>query len=391
MNLHYTISSLIFLVFLSCTAQQSETFTDWTTTGGNNQRTSHVDGVVMKNKPTFVTKKRISSSTPFATVNGILYFRDESLQLHAFDLEKETTLWKTTIEYPAQYLTIDDNNIYLAGYKDFKSTVTAIDLDTQQEIWQVKDIVGNFTGITIVNDILVISGHTFMAVDITTGKKIWKFDIEGTQHELKILPTTNFSGNIIYVGVNNNDLFALEVETGKILWRVKKSIKDYPIIQSNNLFVITDDYYLYKLDANNGDEVWKYKLDDNPTIWSKPTITDEILYIFVNGSQLHAVNLETGQSQWKKDFEEPFFVTHINIIATDNALIFPITSSFSPEEHLGIMNALDLKSGEHMWKKDIHMRLSPMIAITGNYIFHTGREGDFGEENEVHYLYIFKQ
>src|SRR5690606_30119710 len=194
MNLHYTISSLIFLVFLSCVAQQGETFTDWTTTGGNNQRTSHVDGVVMKNKPTFVTKKRIFSSTvtPFATVNGILYFCDESLQLHAFDLEKETTLWKTTIGYPAQYLTIDDNNIYLAGYKDFKSTVTVIDLDTQQEIWQVKDIVGNFTGITIVNDILVISGHTFMAVDITTGKKYGNLILKEHNTNLKSFQPLTF-------------------------------------------------------------------------------------------------------------------------------------------------------------------------------------------------------
>jgi outer membrane protein assembly factor BamB len=82
----------------------------------------------------------------------------------------------------------------------------------------------------------------------------------------------------------------------------KGSVSSSPAISKGIVYFGSYDGYLYALDANSGQEKWKFQTGG--IISSDPAVTDNVIYIVSDDGSLYAVN-NNGKEKWKfntKDF-----------------------------------------------------------------------------------------
>jgi quinohemoprotein ethanol dehydrogenase len=153
-------------------------------------------------------------------------------------------------------------------------------------------------------------------------KGVWKTDLRGSGLEAKYSGESQpvvYDG-VIYVTTGKNDVFAVDVVTGKILWQYKGNLnKDISTvccgwlnrgvaIGNGTVFQGQLDGNVVALDARTGALKWKRKLvkwEEGQTITGAPTYADGRIYLGVVGADLgtrsflEAMDAETGKSVWR--------------------------------------------------------------------------------------------
>ncbi len=95
-------------------------------------------------------------------------------------------------------------------------------------------------------------------------------------------------------------------------WRFKPGgrITSCPLVYRDQAYIGSDNGFLYALDAETGEEKWRYAIAEGPPykigdsywgfIWPcAPTIKDGILYVGSNGGYLYALDVRTGRPKWQ--------------------------------------------------------------------------------------------
>ena len=151
---------------------------------------------------------------------------------------------------------------------------------------------------------------------------VWKTDLRNSGTEAKYSGESQpvvYNG-VIYVSTGMNDVFAVDVETGKILWQYKAGI-DQKIttvccgwlnrgvaIGDGRVYMGQLDGNVVALDAKTGEQIWKRQLvrwQEGQTITAAPIYADGKIYIGVVGADLgtrgflEAMDAETGESEWR--------------------------------------------------------------------------------------------
>jgi len=111
------------------------------------------------------------------------------------------------------------------------------------------------------------------------------------------------SGATVYVGADDNKLYALDADTGSKEWEFSASdlIRSSPTVIDGTVFVASFDGNLYAVDAETGNQEWVYSTGS--TVFSSPTIVGGTVYVGANDGNLYAVDAATGTEQWT--FTEP--------------------------------------------------------------------------------------
>ena len=151
---------------------------------------------------------------------------------------------------------------------------------------------------------------------------VWKTDLRNSGTEAKYSGESQpvvYNG-VIYVTTGKNDVFAVDVETGKILWQYEGNL-DQKIdticcgwlnrgvaIGDGKVFQGQLDGKVVALDAKTGDVLWTRQLvkwQDGQVITAAPVYADDRVYIGVVGADLgtrgflEALDPETGESVWR--------------------------------------------------------------------------------------------
>ncbi|MEW6991924.1 PQQ-binding-like beta-propeller repeat protein [Colwelliaceae bacterium 6441] len=134
---------------------------------------------------------------------------------------------------------------------------------------EVKDIWAWYRSSPIIVGDKVIFGNangTF-AIDKQTGQKIWHVDT-GVTHTKPA-----FENNVVVVGSWNNNLYALDINTGEIKWQFEARVPNKlwegwngfnldPLIFEGSVYVGSRGAYFYALDLQNGSEKWSSKFSN---------------------------------------------------------------------------------------------------------------------------------
>jgi outer membrane protein assembly factor BamB len=101
--------------------------------------------------------------------------------------------------------------------------------------------------------------HNMYAVDIASGKQVWKTDLGGA---IVSSPVISEDG-MLYTGTLNNELVALTGSDGKIAWRVKAAdaVWDEPVVSGGLVYFGDLKGNVYAVDAKSGQESWKNQVD----------------------------------------------------------------------------------------------------------------------------------
>ncbi|MDA1143176.1 MAG: PQQ-binding-like beta-propeller repeat protein [Planctomycetota bacterium] len=129
-------------------------------------------------------------------------------------------------------------------------------------------------------------------------------------------------GKTMFIGFNDSDkVVALDTETGEEKWSFYTNgpVRLPPAASGGKVFVVSDDGFLYCLNAGSGELVWKYrggpadrKIIGNKRLISTwparggPVVMDGTVYFAAGiwpfmGTFIYALEAETGRVQWLND------------------------------------------------------------------------------------------
>ena len=214
-----------------------------------------------------------------------------------------------------------------------------------------------------------VSG-TIYVYSISKNKKIFSYNFYKKKFKkIKKKLHMIIKDNIVYVADNIGYLYALDVNSSKIIWAknfgtpFRTEIK----IINNQLILSNQDNSIYSINLTNGEKNWTIDTAEqflkssftNSIVHSK---NSDILYLNTAG-ELHSINLSAGIN-WMLNFkqtsvdEENELFLGLPLVIRNNNLIISTNNG---------LDNLDANTGLKKWSKKIKLKLKP--TISGNNIF----------------------
>ncbi len=168
---------------------------------------------------------------------------------------------------------------------------------------------------------------------------------------------TSFRGNPQLTGVADSQL----PDKLELLWTFQAGdmIESTAAIVDNVVYVGVSDGYLYAIDAATGKNTWKYQT--SAPIKSSPSIRNGVIYFGDGEGIFHAVDIATQKKKWQ-------FSTEGEIISSanfaGNRVLF---GSYD-----GFLYCLNIKNGELAWKYETEGYVHGTPAIYENFVVVTG-------------------
>lgn len=233
------------------------------------------------------------------------------------------------------------------------------------------------------------------AFDKESGKKIWQTDLSDINNERSFWDSRTSASvaggpvaglNKVFLGTENGDVFALDAETGELVWqaKIKGEIITAPAIDAGILVVHSASGILKAFDANTGDDLWKIE-NDVPALTlrgiSTPVIASGGVIIGSGKGDLSVYMLETGQAGWVTEVGEATGSTELQrVIDVDSAAVAFGDKVYAISAR-GNLVAIELNSGRILWKRQFSSYRQ--IAVYRNDIYITTTRGHVYALNRV--------
>jgi outer membrane protein assembly factor BamB len=338
---------------------------------------------------TFVADPYDSIQSPPIFAEGLIFFVTMNRGLHAVDAEAGQVRWIIEDAEDAIFPTVVDGVIFYGS----KEGLHAMEVKTRQEKWTFKTGEQDVSNSPLVYAGVIYFGTeagTFYAVNADTGQLIWEVKLDDM-----ISSTPSIDDGVVYV-VSSEDktisdlveyqdtLHALDMQSGKSLWKFSPDGSedtpgaiDDPIIYDGAIYAATgyNAYtgpgYLYSFDAKNGAELWKYTPTDGNFSNPRALAADNgLVYITASndlGGRLregitYALDAATGKERWH--IKAGIFGT-TEMIAGDTIFV-----GSGNEDESTTYSALDASSGTKLREitVDLTALMPPLIAQGRMYI-----------------------
>ncbi|MDX5629592.1 MULTISPECIES: outer membrane protein assembly factor BamB [unclassified Brenneria] len=205
---------------------------------------------------------------------------------------------------------------------------------------------------------------TVKALDLDSGAEIWKVDLSEKTGFLSsnisalLSGGVAVSGNHVYVGSEKAQVYALNTEDGASVWQTKVAgeVISRPVISDGVVLVHTSNGMLQALDEADGAIKWTVNLD-MPTLSlrgeSAPTVAFGAAIVGGDNGRVNAVLINQGQLIWQQRISQPSGATEIdrlNDVDTTPVIVGEVVYALG---YNGNMTALDLRSGQILWKREL--------------------------------------
>ncbi len=227
--------------------------------------------------------------------------------------------------------------------RDAEAGVAAFDLATGDRIWEVdlkpekvKSRLGTGGGVAYDKGrVFVSSGFGFVVcLDADTGAKLW-----GQQLGLAMRAAPTVSGGRVFVSTVDNQLFAIADDDGRILWNHRG------IAETAQLFVS-----------------------------SSPAVEGDIVVAPYSSGEVFALRVQNGRVAWSDTLVRTGRLTSLSAMndiagrpVIDRGRVYAIS-------HSGRMVAIDLRTGERVWTRDVGGVQTPWVA--GDFVYVLSLDGE---------------
>lgn len=167
----------------------------------------------------------------------------------------------------------------------------------------------------------------------------------------------------LFVGSADEHVYCLDAQTGRVIWRrdLGAAVRGQPLFQRSTqvIFVGTDNGELFALGADDGEERWSFRAEGE--IIHQPLIVGEALYTSCADGTVLAIDWTNGNEIWRYNHDgasAEFEVSGFAGVAVDDGVVF---TGFS----YGIVVALDAFDGSEVWSRDVTEGLSLHSRIGG--------------------------
>ncbi|MFX0069207.1 MAG: PQQ-binding-like beta-propeller repeat protein [Promethearchaeota archaeon] len=181
-------------------------------------------------------------------------------------------------------------------------------------------------------------------------EKIWEFEAGGSiEPHWKGLFVAY---GMVYFGRKDGCISALEVTSGREIWKFKMGRKNrFPLVVSDGLvYAASDDKSIYAIDAKTGEKRWQFSKGKD--ISHRPVTANGLVYAATKDKRLYALDSQTGQERWQfstgKDISPPGVGGGLLCFGSEDQKVY----------------ALDARNGEKKWdSKTGHKRHSLPVFV----------------------------
>jgi outer membrane protein assembly factor BamB len=186
---------------------------------------------------------------------------------------------------------------------------------------------------------------TLYALESGTGREAWRFDTEG--HGLEsgkfgfdrrtIQSSPAVADGRVFVGSRDGFLYAVNAETGKLVWRVDHRmswVNTSPAVVDGVVYAgSSDERFLQAVDARTGRELWRVATER--PVWSSPAVAGAMVYVGDGSGTVYAVNRASGKERWRhksgrRIFSSPVIVDGVLYVGNDDGGVYGIRAGASP-------------------------------------------------------------
>ncbi len=178
-------------------------------------------------------------------------------------------------------------------------------------------------------------------------------------------------GNQVYIGTADNQLLALNAETGDLIWQFRTghsvwgspTYKDVSFFSTSLerqvdgvLFVTSLDRSVYALEAETGDLLWQRTLGG--AIASQAVVNEGLVYVSSFARGVHALSVETGEEQWLAPADDWVW----GAPALDNGVLYFASAQ-------GDVHAVDAETGAELWRQEILGAIQTTPVVHGDMLY----------------------
>jgi len=166
-------------------------------------------------------------------------------------------------------------------------------------------------------------------------RKLWRY----TERPLLEFPPI-YVGGKLYAVNNNGTAFALDADTGKVLWErsIGRLNASSPTYYRHRLYIVNlVPGHIVKLDAKTGKTIWKRSLPGRAE--SSPVVIDRTVYFGCEDGRLFALSTVSGNERWSTSLGGPI-----------KAAPAYYGGTLYVGDYGGYMNAVDAKTGKIRWQ-----------------------------------------
>jgi outer membrane protein assembly factor BamB len=218
--------------------------------------------------------------------------------------------------------------VYIAGYN---GKVYAYTADTLQQRW-IYPIEGNLkpiiSALVVSGDLLYFGctdGNVY-ALDVATGVEKWRFATGG-----EIWSTPVLDNNLLIIGAFNKTVFAIDTASGTEKWRFSTGSTNVapPLILNGTVYLGSLDRNLYALNVTDGKERWRFSAEN--WFWARPIAKDGIIYAPCLDNKVYGLD-ESGRNVVTYDVAGqvaswPVIANDQVIVATEEAKIWALDTN----------------------------------------------------------------
>ena len=216
-------------------------------------------------------------------------------------------------------------------------------------------------------------GVQVSALDAASGKRLWQVDLKPEKERGNAFGGgPAFWKDRLYVATGYAEVVALDPKDGKVIWRrnVTAPVHAPPTVADGRIFALTVDNELDVLDAADGRKLWSHNgIPETAGLLggASPAVEGEVAIAAYSSGEVFALRADNGRAVWSENLALARSVNAVASLADirgrpviDRGRVFAIS-------HSGRMAAIDLRSGDRVWEREIASSHSPWLA--GDYVF----------------------
>ncbi len=335
---------------------------DWPTYGGSNERTNDAPVTLtppLKEEWECDISAGIGNGSPLI-VDSVLFIGNLRGELYAIAASTGKRLGAISLGEAIQGSPVIDKNFAIVASSGSRESLIGYDLLEGIPRW--KRSYGDIeASLTLVGQKIYVGNTTgtFFCVDRGSGDKLWSFELPDNRRWDGIRSTAAAAGKMVIFGADDGAVYALDAETGHLLWRnpTGAPVVAPPAIFDSTVLVGNLQGRMVGLAMKSGATRWSFTADG--PIRANPARVDGMAIFGTLAGSLYSIRAEDGSLAWRTDLGSPVDAA---AAAADNVVYIGTL-----RKTLACIRASD---GTIIWncQTDGRIKTSPAIAYGRLYV-----------------------
>jgi outer membrane protein assembly factor BamB len=213
------------------------------------------------------------------------------------------------------------------------------------------------------------------AYDAQSGRRVWRFDTEPEDARTRGLGGgVSFSEGRVYVATGYAQVLALDASNGQEAWRtpVTAPARASPTVAGGRVFAVSADNQIHAFDAASGRRLWGYGGSSEGAGFygnASPAVEGNVVVAVFSSGEIYGLRVESGRVVWSDALTGLLRTDAISALADIRGLPVIDRGTVTVISNGGRMASLELRTGGHLWDRDVASRVHPWLA--GDFIFVT--------------------